>query len=55
MTLCVYEAIIRIDSLKLLTNTLKIVKNKNIYEVQSLKSPALLDKLELLQSFFPTC
>ena len=52
-SLCVYEAIIRIDTLKHLTNTLKIVKNKYIYELASLKSSILLDKLELLHSFVP--
>ena len=51
-SLCVYEAIIRIGTLKHLTNTLKIVKNEYIYEVASLKSSTLLDKLELLHSFF---
>ena len=51
-SLCVYEAIIRIGTLKHLTNTLKIVKNEYIYEVASLKSSTLLDKLELLRSFF---
>ena len=49
---CVYEAIIRIGTLKHLTNTLKIVKNEYIYEVASLKSSTLLDKLELLHNFF---
>ena len=48
-SLCVYKAIIRIiGTLKHLTNTLKIVKNKYIYEVACLKSSNLLDKLELL-------
>ena len=51
-SLCVYEAIIRIGTLKHLTNTLKIVKNEYIYEVASLKSSTLLHKLELLHSFF---
>ena len=53
LSLCVYKAIIRIGILKHLTNTLKIVKNEHIYEVASLKSSTLLDKLELLHSFFP--
>ena len=51
-SLCVCEAIIRIGTLKHLTNTLKIVKNEYIYEVGSLKSSTLLHKLELLHSFF---
>ena len=51
-SLCVYEAIIRIGTLKHLTDTLKIVKNEYIYEVVSLKSSTLLDKLQLLHSFF---
>ena len=50
--LCVYEAIIWVGTLKHLTNTLKIVKNDYIYKVASLKSLILLDKLELLYSFF---
>ena len=44
-SLCVYETIIRIGSLKHLRSTLKWVKNEYIYEVASLKSSALL-KLE---------
>ena len=51
-SLCVYEAIVRIDTLKHLTNILKIVKNEYIYEVANIKSSTLLDKLELLHSFF---
>ena len=51
-TLCVYEAIIWIGTLQHLTNTLKIVENDYIYKVASLKSLILLDKLELLYSFF---
>ena len=51
-SLCVYEAIIRIGTLKHLTNTLKIVKNEYIYEVAGLKSSTLPDKLEILHSFF---
>ena len=51
-SLCVYEAIITIGTLKHLTNTLEIVKNEYIYEIASLKSSTLLDKLELLPSFF---
>ena len=51
-SLCVYEAIIRIDTLKHLTNTLEIVKKEYIYEVASLKPSTLLDKLGLLHSVF---
>ena len=50
--LCVYKAIFRIGSLKHLTITLKIIKNVYIYEVVSLKSSTLLNKLEFLYSFF---
>ena len=53
-SLCVYEAIIRISTLKNLTSTLKIVKKEYIYEVKSLKSSTLPNKLELLHSFFST-
>ena len=51
-SLYVYEAVIRIGALKHLTNTVKIVKKEYIYEVASLKSSTLQDKLELLHSFF---
>ena len=43
---------ISIGTLKHLTNTLKIVKKDYIYEVTSLKSSTVLDKLEILHSFF---
>ena len=46
------RVIIRIGTLKHLTNTLKIVKNEYIFEVASLKSSTLLGKLKLLHSFF---
>ena len=51
-SLYVYEAIIRIGTLKHLTKALKIVKNEYIYEVAGLKSSTLLDKLELFKVFF---
>ena len=46
------EAITRIGTLKHLTNTLKIVKKKSIYEVANLKSLTLLNDMELPHSFF---
>ena len=53
-SLCIYEAIITIGTLKRFTNTLKIVKNKYIYEVASLNSSTLLDKFRIgtLSQFF---
>ena len=50
-SLCVYETIIRIGSLKHLRSTLKWVKNEYIYEVAGLKSSALL-KLESYWAFW---
>ena len=44
-SLCVYEAITRIGTLKHLTNTVKIVKKKSFYEVASLKFLTLLNEL----------
>ena len=41
-SLCIYEAIIRISSLKYLKNTLKIVKNEYIYEVASFNFTRLI-------------